>query len=143
MNNFNYIAGVKKQSTSFVCPLCQGTFATESNFKRHIYGVHVKSRLKCFHCDKSFTQKDNLKRHIVGVHNGLSFVCDFCDFITTRKDSLKRHNKQKHRNGSTSESWMKNIRCTLLNRTRNNLKQQMGTDVKMNMFNDYCITCIV
>ena len=123
MNNLNHKPVVYKQSTSFICPWCQRTFSLESNLKRHIFGVHVKSNLKCSHCDKSFTRTDNLKRHIHGVHYEIGFVCEFCDFIATRMDSLKRHNEEKHRNKSKGELSRKTIRCTLLNRTKDNINQ--------------------
>ena len=49
----------------FKCIVCNNTFATKSNMKKHIEAVHDKNKpFECNFCDKKFDRKEYLEIHI-------------------------------------------------------------------------------
>ena len=77
---------------SIKCNICDATFKTNQNLKKHIRSVHEGKRFKCKSCDASFTQKDSLSRHVTSVHEGKKpFKCNICDANFTQKGNLNGH----------------------------------------------------
>ena len=54
---------VKHENVVIRCDICQNTFATGENLRRHIQTVHEGGRkYKCVSCDKTFRQLSDLYR---------------------------------------------------------------------------------
>ena len=96
----------------FKCDICQGTFSSQSNLKRHTETMHIKDKheFECNQCDKIFERLDNLHQHKRIEHNdqrktiiiqGVNdkhepFSCYICNKVDKDRNSVLRHIEQKH-----------------------------------------------
>jgi uncharacterized Zn-finger protein len=51
----------EQEQEQFKCDICQGTFSSQSNLKRHTESIHIKDKheFECNQCDKTFERHDN------------------------------------------------------------------------------------
>ena len=86
-----------------ICDICERSFSTKSNLKRHQETKHTErdpnSCFKCKNCEKVFERKDNLIRHertehneerktaiIPGINENVTpHPCYICDKVYTTK----------------------------------------------------------
>jgi len=77
-----------------MCGLCNLSYSTHSELKRHIL-THTKERAyKCLHCGKSYKQQSGLCSHVDFVHtNPTIYTCTFPDCAKqfNRKPNFYRH----------------------------------------------------
>ena len=75
------------------CTICNKTFITTRNLKRHHKGVHERVTYPCTVCYKTFSQAGNLKTHIREQHEGKisEYECRECEKVFHRKGNLKEH----------------------------------------------------
>jgi hypothetical protein len=95
MHGNNYSVHTQ-QCTIKLCVICNKTFTTQSNFKKHLRTCPPKRHM-CPNCPKSYARKTDRDRH-VRTHMPLqkTFVCHLCacEFLTGRQ--LQLHIEQIH-----------------------------------------------
>lgn len=83
----------------FVCDVCQQTFDTKVELRRHSKNRHEKNHL-CTHCGKFFKRADTLKKHILMHEGAKPFKCTVCEKAYRQsfllKDHLRSHRKEKY-----------------------------------------------
>jgi len=93
--------------SGMACSVCRRVFATKSNLRRHMRGVHhIDNRgrdgmvleTRCAICGQTFSQRSNLKRHMEGVHStSKPYRCDYCFASYLNQEQLTRHTQSCHR----------------------------------------------
>lgn len=65
-----HVKTVHHKIRAFKCDICDGkTFPQRSHLNMHIKTVHnMEKDYKCTHCKRAFGYKSNLKKHVQGVH---------------------------------------------------------------------------
>ena len=83
---------------NFPCKLCEKSFTTLGNLKRHINVHHEGHKdYSCDSCGKHFSQAATLKRHIHTIHEGQKdYKCDSCDKLFFHAHQLKSHIQKIH-----------------------------------------------
>ena len=82
---------------SIKCNICDATFKTNQNLKKHIRSIHEGKSFKCKSCDATFTQKERLNRHVALNHEGEKpFKCNICDASFTQKGKMNGHIAEVH-----------------------------------------------
>ncbi|CAN3362720.1 hypothetical protein DICA4_E04940 [Diutina catenulata] len=61
----------RPEDASFVCPICDGMFTSDSDYAAHKRTHSGDKRHKCSKCDKSYTSFNNLLLHRVTIHQDL------------------------------------------------------------------------
>lgn len=56
----------------FNCDVCNSSFYSVRDLKRHYQRVHEKVTRKCFLCEMQFSRKDKYRLHLLKKHNELS-----------------------------------------------------------------------
>ncbi|KAJ8901402.1 hypothetical protein NDN08_007248 [Rhodosorus marinus] len=106
------------------CDQCDASFGSGWGLRRHIAGVHEKSRnFTCEFCPRTFKQSGHLHEHIRVYHseNG-GHDCEICGKRFGVKSKLDRHVIQKHMN-------VKEFECKLCRR-RYKDKHSLNTHTK-------------
>ncbi len=79
------------------CNVCNKAFRFESTLRRHIEGIHNKSKFMCQYCGKSYTQNGHLLYHIKMRHSAtMDFPCVICDKQFAYRYQLKKHMNNSH-----------------------------------------------
>ena len=77
----------------YSCPICNKSFAVQSNQVRHLRTHTGERPFSCTICNKSFTDQSNQVRHI-STHTGeRPFSCTICNKAFTRNSTLLDHKK--------------------------------------------------
>ena len=97
-----------------ICEICEGTFSSKFNFKRHLVeshnvfldanngpidGTHEDENYKftCSYCQKDYKYERNVVAHIFTVHSSQDACeCKLCGKKITRMNNLKRHLAEQH-----------------------------------------------
>lgn len=88
-----YLALTFRIST-FKCELCQKTFVTKGNLKRHTTIAHTGNfPISCSLCNKGFLGKAALNQHTQVAHMGVTYKCTHanCEKEFTTKGNLSFH----------------------------------------------------
>ncbi|XP_063435954.1 zinc finger protein 62-like [Mytilus trossulus] len=75
------------------CDVCNKTFSTKANLKRHIRR-HNGSMLECSECSKQFDTKYHLENHRKLSHTAFNYKCSKCPKTFKSKVGLKNHENQ-------------------------------------------------
>ena len=85
-----HIETVHEGKKPVLCSICNTSFTTKKNLKRHVANVHEgkksmrKKNPQCLICEKVFPD-NNLKRLITSVHEEKRRLkCSVCDKVFTR-----------------------------------------------------------
>ena len=99
---------------SMICEICQGSFSSKYNFKRHLNEAHNVFldanngpidgteedeiyMFTCSYCQKECKYERNVVTHIMTVHFERDTCrCKLCGAKFTRRDNLKRHLGEQH-----------------------------------------------
>lgn len=83
----------------YECPRCPRVFTDKGNLRKHIAGVHEKSRKHtCTVCGKKFAFHDGLRRHTSQVHlNERKYTCTTCGLSFKQASHLAKHQKALHK----------------------------------------------
>ena len=90
----NSTSNVNPTESSFVCKICERTFASKQHFKSHTTQVHatITRPFACTKCDKRYSSKSSLQSHFDFVHIKLAiFTCEICDKSFGYQKDLKSH----------------------------------------------------
>uniref|UniRef100_A0A7S3A9G9 C2H2-type domain-containing protein n=1 Tax=Rhodosorus marinus TaxID=101924 RepID=A0A7S3A9G9_9RHOD len=93
------------------CDQCDASFGSGWGLRRHIAGVHERSRnFTCEFCARTFKQSGHLREHVSVYHSESGgHDCEICGKRFGVKSKLDRHVIQKHRN-------VKRFECKLCRR---------------------------
>ncbi len=81
---------------NFHCALCDKSFRTQWELKRH-RNHHEPTKFVCEFCDSIFSGRDKLLRHVKTVHvSSRVFSCALCGMTFSRTDNLSRHVRKQH-----------------------------------------------
>lgn len=78
----------------FKCDVCDKSYATRSNLRRHLLMAHAGVRgHRCPSCDQQFTHAWLLRRHTKKLHEAPTsrLQCAHCAITFKRKSSMQRH----------------------------------------------------
>ena len=83
---------------SNICDICNKSFSTVGNLKRHKM-IHSETKpFKCNQCDYKCNQKHSLTKHQLAHLKVKPFVCKQCGYSSSTRSNLTRHKKSKHQN---------------------------------------------
>ncbi|KAG5679437.1 hypothetical protein PVAND_009004 [Polypedilum vanderplanki] len=87
----------QRHKHSNVCDICNTSFNSYSNLKKHIQILHNKiHKYTCSFCSKTFGQKNQLQSHINTHTRKKPFNCkfDFCKFRSGDLSAVSKHQKK-------------------------------------------------
>jgi KRAB domain-containing zinc finger protein len=106
--NFNRHKLKHTEERSQMCSICGSTFKSLPDLKRHVEGVHDKSRkkvyqYKCDVCNKHFYMKSHLTEHMYSHSTEKTFKCSLCDLALKSPQNLNRHLRKVHDNADKNK----------------------------------------
>ena len=127
-----------KNKTRFKCADCDMKFSSNSQWQRHIDGVHLKLQpFKCNLCEAKFSTKGHLQRHTDSVHLKIQpFPCIQCDMKFSANHILQSHINDVH----LQIQLFKCETCDAKFSQNGNLQQHIN-DVHLNLRPFECNTC--
>ena len=83
----------------YLCHVCDKSFATSSDLRRHKFYIHEQKErpISCPKCPKKWKSKDGLKRHLMS-HEKKKFACSFvgCNVVRNIEYGIRHHFRLKH-----------------------------------------------
>ncbi|XP_047523410.1 RE1-silencing transcription factor-like isoform X1 [Pieris napi] len=88
----------KRAERSYVCDVCDKTFAVRSTLQRHIAVLHKREpQFNCEYCPERFGSVSKLSRHLRTHAGERPYPCKYCNKSFIKSQHYTRHLRVKHR----------------------------------------------
>mmetsp|Transcript_5260 Transcript_5260/g.15716 ORF Transcript_5260/g.15716 Transcript_5260/m.15716 type:complete len:402 (+) Transcript_5260:115-1320(+) len=122
------IDGRSSTSSHYGCELCESSFKSSYDLKRHVESVHDKKRQhQCRFCKRRFSQSGHRNEHERLFHSGVGHQCNLCGNSFGVRSKLQRHIRSVHENIRTHQCDL----CGKMFKEKNHLKKHTASHGKV------------